>query len=66
MGLVFHHRSKIGRAKRKHSGVQLPEYDPECYLCPGNVRANGEVNLPTILVMFFEMIFCGAKRSLLF
>jgi len=21
-----------------------PEYDPECYLCPGNVRANGERN----------------------
>lgn len=21
-----------------------PQYDPECYLCPGNVRANGEVN----------------------
>jgi UDPglucose--hexose-1-phosphate uridylyltransferase len=22
----------------------LPEYDPECYLCPGNERANGEHN----------------------
>ena len=21
-----------------------PDYDPNCYLCPGNVRANGEVN----------------------
>ncbi|MBL8134306.1 MAG: UDP-glucose--hexose-1-phosphate uridylyltransferase [Anaerolineae bacterium] len=21
-----------------------PQYDPQCYLCPGNVRANGEVN----------------------
>lgn len=21
-----------------------PEYDPSCYLCPGNTRANGEVN----------------------
>jgi UDPglucose--hexose-1-phosphate uridylyltransferase len=21
-----------------------PEYDPTCYLCPGNARANGEVN----------------------
>jgi UDPglucose--hexose-1-phosphate uridylyltransferase len=21
-----------------------PEYDPECYLCPGNKRANGEIN----------------------
>ena len=22
----------------------LPEFDPDCYLCPGNTRANGEVN----------------------
>ena len=22
----------------------LPDYDPNCYLCPGNIRANGEVN----------------------
>lgn len=21
-----------------------PRYDPDCYLCPGNIRANGEVN----------------------
>src|SRR6201999_1599476 len=21
-----------------------PQYDPQCYLCPGNVRANGEHN----------------------
>lgn len=24
--------------------VELPEYDPQCYLCPGNVRASGERN----------------------
>ena len=23
---------------------RLPEYDPECYLCPNNKRANGEIN----------------------
>ena len=23
-----------------------PQYDPQCYLCPGNVRANGEHNPP--------------------
>ena len=22
----------------------LPQYDPECYLCPGNKRAHGEIN----------------------
>ena len=24
--------------------VNRPQYDPQCYLCPGNVRANGEHN----------------------
>ena len=23
---------------------ELPEYDATCYLCPGNLRANGEQN----------------------
>ena len=23
---------------------QLPEYDPDCYLCPGNTRAGGKTN----------------------
>jgi UDPglucose--hexose-1-phosphate uridylyltransferase len=39
------------RAKRPWQGQQeaveraaLPAYDPDCYLCPGNVRVNGEQN----------------------
>ena len=24
--------------------MRAPPYDPGCYLCPGNVRANGERN----------------------
>lgn len=39
------------RWKRPWSGAieevareKLPEYDPECYLCPGNRRASGEIN----------------------
>jgi len=28
-------------------------YDPECYLCPGNKRANGEVNPPYPKVFSF-------------
>ncbi|ABN65330.2 galactose-1-phosphate uridyl transferase [Scheffersomyces stipitis CBS 6054] len=39
------------RAKRPWQGareeikkVALPNYDPKCYLCPGNVRATGDVN----------------------
>lgn len=39
------------RAKRPWQGqqekiaeAQRPQYDPACYLCPGNTRANGEKN----------------------
>ena len=40
-----------GRTKRPWQGATEPEpvearprYDPACYLCPGNTRANGETN----------------------
>jgi UDPglucose--hexose-1-phosphate uridylyltransferase len=36
-------RPWLGRRERPASG-EAPEYDPTCYLCPGNRRANGEVN----------------------
>lgn len=39
------------RAKRPWQGAQedikkvkLPEFDPKCYLCPGNIRATGDTN----------------------
>ena len=28
----------------KTSHVKLPIYDPDCYLCPGNIRSGGKVN----------------------
>ena len=37
------HRPWQGRREPSASDV-LPPYDPGCYLCPGNVRANGERN----------------------
>jgi UDPglucose--hexose-1-phosphate uridylyltransferase len=42
-----------GRTRRPWQGAEEPEgpgnddaraYDPDCYLCPGNVRANGDTN----------------------
>ena len=27
-----------------HASPGLPEYAPDCYLCPGNVRVSGAVN----------------------
>ncbi|EMG46856.1 Galactose-1-phosphate uridylyltransferase [Candida maltosa Xu316] len=39
------------RAKRPWQGARedikktvLPDYDPKCYLCPGNIRATGDTN----------------------
>ncbi len=44
--LVSPHRNKRpwqGR-QEKTTPEQRPQYDPTCYLCPGNTRANGEQN----------------------
>jgi UDPglucose--hexose-1-phosphate uridylyltransferase len=44
--LVSPHRMRRpwqGRVERISSS-QMPEYDPNCYLCPGNMRAGGERN----------------------
>ena len=58
------------RAKRPWQGqnetistVQMPEYDPECYLCPGNVRANGEVNPQYSSSFVFENDFAAMKQD---
>ncbi|KAH9908325.1 galactose-1-phosphate uridylyltransferase [Xylariomycetidae sp. FL2044] len=44
--LVSPHRTKRPwQGQQEGPGVNdLPEYDPECYLCPGNPRAGGETN----------------------
>ena len=36
-----------------------PQYDPACYLCPGNVRANGEHNLPYTSTFVFPNDFAA-------
>ncbi len=44
--LVSPHRTKRPWQGKQETTPQdtRPEYDPKCYLCPGNVRANGEHN----------------------
>ena len=44
--LVSPHRAKRpwqGQVEKGEADI-LPEYDPSCYLCPGNTRAEGEQN----------------------
>jgi UDPglucose--hexose-1-phosphate uridylyltransferase len=31
-------------AQESPSKTTLPDYDPKCYLCPGNQRAQGDIN----------------------
>ncbi|RME69588.1 MAG: UDP-glucose--hexose-1-phosphate uridylyltransferase [Verrucomicrobia bacterium] len=52
------------RAKRPWQGAverpappNRPEYDPKCYLCPGNTRANGEKNPAYTSTHVFENDF---------
>ncbi|MBS1705580.1 MAG: UDP-glucose--hexose-1-phosphate uridylyltransferase [Armatimonadetes bacterium] len=44
--LVSPHRTKrpwLGRVETP-TLIERPQYDPQCYLCPGNVRAEGAIN----------------------
>lgn len=36
-----------------------PQYDPTCYLCPGNVRANGEHNRQYASTYVFDNDFAA-------
>lgn len=44
--LVSPHRTKRPWQGQREAaiGTDFPEYDPSCYLCPGNKRAQGETN----------------------
>ena len=45
--LVSPHRTKRPWQGQKESPgtIELPQYDPKCYLCPKNERASGDTNL---------------------
>ena len=57
--LVSPHRTK--RPWRGHvekgADEERPAYDPECYLCPGNTRAQGVVNPPYTNTFVFDNDF---------
>ena len=39
-----HRRERPWQGELESSGSMRSSFDPDCYLCPGNVRANGEAN----------------------
>ncbi|WP_418263730.1 UDP-glucose--hexose-1-phosphate uridylyltransferase [Flavobacterium faecale] len=63
--LVSPHRAKRPWQGQKESVAtdDRPAYDPECYLCPGNVRVNGEVNPEYTSSFVFENDFAALKQD---
>jgi UDPglucose--hexose-1-phosphate uridylyltransferase len=60
-----------GRTKRPWQGqVELsvapivPHYDPACYMCPGNMRANGDVNPKYSATYVFANDFAALQPNL--
>jgi UDPglucose--hexose-1-phosphate uridylyltransferase len=43
--------------------AQRPQYDPSCYLCPGNPRANGALNPQFQSTFVFENDFAALKKD---
>src|ERR1051325_2593950 len=43
------------------SGESQPDYDPGCYLCPGNARAGGKRNPNYTSTFVFENDFAALK-----
>jgi UDPglucose--hexose-1-phosphate uridylyltransferase len=61
--LVSPHRTQrpwLGQVEAKAPDAQ-PEYDPECYLCPGNARAGGVRNPAYASTFVFENDFAALK-----
>lgn len=63
--LVSPHRAKRPWQGQKETVANdaRPEYDPGCYLCPGNVRANGEVNPQYTGSFVFDNDFAALKQE---
>ncbi len=63
--LVSPHRAKRPWQGQKETVANdgRPEYDPECYLCPGNVRANGEINPQYTSSFVFDNDFAALKQE---
>ncbi|ETI27336.1 galactose-1-phosphate uridylyltransferase [Cladophialophora carrionii CBS 160.54] len=63
--LVSPHRTKRPwQGQQESPGViDLPEYDPKCYLCPGNTRASGDINPKYDNTFVFVNDYSAVKES---
>lgn len=53
-------RPWLGKTEDKAAEIR-PGYDPACYLCPGNLRANGVANPPYTTVFAFDNDFSALQ-----
>ncbi|EMC93646.1 hypothetical protein BAUCODRAFT_26884 [Baudoinia panamericana UAMH 10762] len=63
--LVSPHRTKRPWQGQQEaaSKIELPQYDPSCYLCPGNKRAQGDVNPKYDKTFVFVNDFAAVKEQ---
>lgn len=63
--LVSPHRTKRPwqGAQERPSAIDLPAYDPKCYLCPGNQRASGDTNPKYKDTFVFVNDYSAVKES---
>lgn len=63
--LVSPHRSKRPWQGQNEAvtTAELPKHDPECYLCAGNTRINGELNPDYKNAFVFENDFAALKQD---
>ena len=63
--LVSPHRiQRPWQGKIEHnSNHKFPEYNSNCYLCPGNIRANGDKNLDYTSTFVFDNDFSALKSN---
>lgn len=63
--LVSPHRTKRPwQGQQESPGViELPEFDPKCYLCPGNTRASGDENPKYDNTFVFVNDYSAVKES---
>jgi len=50
-------------AQESLGGPSLPAYDPDCYLCPRNKRAKGDVNPDYSTTFMFENDYAAVKED---
>src|SRR5436189_4099208 len=50
-------------AEESGGGDDLPLYDPQCFLCPGNKRAKGNENPKYTTTFVFENDYAAVKQD---